>query len=286
MKADNIGRTDGPAGLTPTESRLEQAALGLNPTWVGRSFPTNMDLTAAGDTDGVGAEAEGERDETRQDGVGRRASGRQPLRGPAEDAPVRRRMPTISTSRWPTGHCRPTAACRWPSWGARCGDLLNTPFAELSATPGIGRKKIASFVQLLARAANTDPAELPADILDLQTRRRGKPTSTASRRGRRRFRSGQRLRGDLGAVAGERRPPRSGGRDPRPLRPQPAEHDPRHLEHAAGRLHEFHPGRNPRHEDARREARPRHPRSVSRRPHASWPAWARRNISWCGSFPA
>jgi len=46
-------------------------------------------------------------------------------------------------------------------------DLLNTPFAELSATPGIGRKKIVSFVQLLARAANTDPAELPSEILAL-----------------------------------------------------------------------------------------------------------------------
>ncbi len=47
-------------------------------------------------------------------------------------------------------------------------DLLGAPFVELSATPGIGRKKIASFVQLLARAANTDPADLPAEILDPQ----------------------------------------------------------------------------------------------------------------------
>ncbi len=45
-------------------------------------------------------------------------------------------------------------------------DLLSTPFAELSATPGIGRKKIVSLVLLLARAAHTDPAELPAAILD------------------------------------------------------------------------------------------------------------------------
>ncbi|MCE5302934.1 MAG: hypothetical protein LLF97_07480 [Planctomycetaceae bacterium] len=45
-------------------------------------------------------------------------------------------------------------------------DLLNDSLAELSATPGIGRKKIASFVQLLARAANTDPASLPAEALD------------------------------------------------------------------------------------------------------------------------
>lgn len=46
--------------------------------------------------------------------------------------------------------------------------LLGTPLVDLSATPGVGRKKMAAFVQLLARAANTDPAELPAEILDLQ----------------------------------------------------------------------------------------------------------------------
>jgi hypothetical protein len=49
--------------------------------------------------------------------------------------------------------------------GRTLRDLLTVPFVELSATPGIGRKKIASFVQLLARAANTDPAELPTEIL-------------------------------------------------------------------------------------------------------------------------
>jgi hypothetical protein len=49
--------------------------------------------------------------------------------------------------------------------GRTLRDLLAVPFVELSATPGIGRKKIASFVQLLARAANTDPAELPSEIL-------------------------------------------------------------------------------------------------------------------------
>jgi len=44
------------------------------------------------------------------------------------------------------------------------GDLLSTPFAELSETPGIGQKKMCSFVQLLARAADTDPSELPVDF--------------------------------------------------------------------------------------------------------------------------
>jgi hypothetical protein len=50
--------------------------------------------------------------------------------------------------------------------GRTLRDLLDTPFIDLSATPGIGRKKIASLVQLLARAANTDPASLPAELLD------------------------------------------------------------------------------------------------------------------------
>lgn len=53
--------------------------------------------------------------------------------------------------------------------GRTLRDLLAVPFDDLSATPGIGRKKIASFVQLLARAANTDPAELPAELLDAQS---------------------------------------------------------------------------------------------------------------------
>lgn len=44
--------------------------------------------------------------------------------------------------------------------GRSLGSLLNTPFAELSATPGIGDKKLRSFIQLLMRAAETDPAEL------------------------------------------------------------------------------------------------------------------------------
>ncbi|MGA2034094.1 MAG: hypothetical protein ABSG68_17770 [Thermoguttaceae bacterium] len=51
--------------------------------------------------------------------------------------------------------------------GRTLEDLLNTPFSELSSTPGIGQKKICSFVKLLARAANTDPAELPTDLSNL-----------------------------------------------------------------------------------------------------------------------
>jgi hypothetical protein len=48
--------------------------------------------------------------------------------------------------------------------GRTLRDLLNTPFLELTATPGIGQKKIRSFVSLLARVANTSPADLPVDV--------------------------------------------------------------------------------------------------------------------------
>ncbi len=51
--------------------------------------------------------------------------------------------------------------------GRTLKDLLNTPFVELSATPGIGQKKIRSFVSLLARVANTNPADLPVDLANL-----------------------------------------------------------------------------------------------------------------------
>ena len=51
--------------------------------------------------------------------------------------------------------------------GRSLKDLLETPFAELSKTPGIGQKKICSFVRLLARAANTDPADLPMEVVTI-----------------------------------------------------------------------------------------------------------------------
>jgi hypothetical protein len=59
--------------------------------------------------------------------------------------------------------------------GRTLRDLLATPFIELSNTPGIGRKKITSFVQLLARAADTDPADLPAENIELS----GSPVNQA-----------------------------------------------------------------------------------------------------------
>ena len=121
--------------------------------------------------------------------------------------------------------------------GRTLRDLLGVPFAELAATPGIGRKKIASLVQLLARAANTDPAELPAVILDPPPAAESLADGGDGEAGR--LDSGQYLRGDLGAVAGERRPPRPERRDPRPVCPQPAEHDAGNLEHPAGRVHQL-----------------------------------------------
>ncbi|MCD4728452.1 MAG: hypothetical protein K8R46_12365 [Pirellulales bacterium] len=48
--------------------------------------------------------------------------------------------------------------------GRTLRDLLSTPLVELAATPSIGRNKMVSFVGLLARAAETDPAGLPANI--------------------------------------------------------------------------------------------------------------------------
>lgn len=57
------------------------------------------------------------------------------------------------------------------------GELLDTPFEELSQTPGIGQKKLGSFVRLLARVADTDPADLPANIDDSCSAAKKLPTS-------------------------------------------------------------------------------------------------------------
>ncbi len=50
--------------------------------------------------------------------------------------------------------------------GRTLSDLLGTPFPELIATPGIGQKKIRSFLKLLTRVVDTDPSELPSDGSD------------------------------------------------------------------------------------------------------------------------
>ena len=150
--------------------------------------------------------------------------------------------------------------------GRTLRDLLSMPFVELSATPGIGRKKMAALRAVARPRRQNRPGRTPhrdsRSALEIATDGHRRPN-----RRQRRFRSDEHFRGDLGTVAGERRPPRIDRRDPRPLRPQFAEHDAGDLEHAAGRLHQFHTGRNPRHADARRETHPRRAGSVSCRPH-------------------
>ena len=46
-------------------------------------------------------------------------------------------------------------------------DLLSQPFDELSATPGIGQKKMGAMVKLLLRAANESEHNVPFGIADL-----------------------------------------------------------------------------------------------------------------------
>lgn len=51
--------------------------------------------------------------------------------------------------------------------GRSLGDLLSTPFRELSATRGIGQKKIGTLVRLLHRATSENPPAVPFGIKDL-----------------------------------------------------------------------------------------------------------------------
>jgi hypothetical protein len=51
--------------------------------------------------------------------------------------------------------------------GRSVGELLSTPFDELTATRGIGQKKISSLVRLLHRATNSDPPAVPYGIKEL-----------------------------------------------------------------------------------------------------------------------
>ncbi|RIK80611.1 MAG: hypothetical protein DCC68_10720 [Planctomycetota bacterium] len=50
--------------------------------------------------------------------------------------------------------------------GRSIGELLNTPFADLNATPGIGQKKISSLIKLLARATRDEPPAVPFGVSD------------------------------------------------------------------------------------------------------------------------
>jgi len=60
-------------------------------------------------------------------------------------------------------------------------ELLDASFEELSQTPGIGQKKMKAFVRLLARVANTDPADLPTEINDFYLGLRTSPDRDAHR---------------------------------------------------------------------------------------------------------
>lgn len=51
--------------------------------------------------------------------------------------------------------------------GRTIGDLLGTPFADLTATQGIGQKKISSLMKLLARATKDEPPAVPFGITEL-----------------------------------------------------------------------------------------------------------------------
>jgi hypothetical protein len=51
--------------------------------------------------------------------------------------------------------------------GRTIKDLLATPFEELSATPGIGQKKISSLVKLLSRATKDHPPAVPFGLSEM-----------------------------------------------------------------------------------------------------------------------
>jgi len=59
--------------------------------------------------------------------------------------------------------------------GRTIKDLLATPFEELSATPGIGQKKISSLVKLLSRATKDHPPAVPFGLTELNEARRTAP---------------------------------------------------------------------------------------------------------------
>ena len=56
--------------------------------------------------------------------------------------------------------------------GRTIKDLLDTPFEELSATAGIGQKKISSLVKLLSRATKDHPPAVPFGMNDLAETKR------------------------------------------------------------------------------------------------------------------
>ena len=124
--------------------------------------------------------------------------------------------------------------------GRTLEDLLQTPFSELSSTPGIGQKKICSFVKLLARAANTDPSELPTDSDPLADR--GRRDRRRQRRIGGRLQPGLRFRRWSGASGGRAWSSTAWAARSWAASHDLAEHDPRDLEHAPGGLYPVQPG--------------------------------------------
>ncbi len=58
--------------------------------------------------------------------------------------------------------------------GRTIGNLLDTPFPELNATPGIGQKKISSLIKLLVRATRDEPPAVPFGESENESRRAAK----------------------------------------------------------------------------------------------------------------
>lgn len=67
--------------------------------------------------------------------------------------------------------------------GRTIKDLLDTPFEELSATPGIGQKKISSLVKLLSRATKDHPPAVPFGLSELQDAKKSAGVEKPRRKG-------------------------------------------------------------------------------------------------------
>jgi hypothetical protein len=67
--------------------------------------------------------------------------------------------------------------------GRTIKDLLATPFEELSATPGIGQKKISSLVKLLSRATKDHPPAVPFGLSELSEGKKGVAVEKPRRQG-------------------------------------------------------------------------------------------------------
>jgi hypothetical protein len=67
--------------------------------------------------------------------------------------------------------------------GRTIKDLLATPFEELSATPGIGQKKISSLVKLLSRATKDHPPAVPFGLTEMNETKKSTAVEKPRRQG-------------------------------------------------------------------------------------------------------